>query len=84
MLNFDRTRSSTVVIDDAHGVYTLTSERLSVSLSGRFGGLGAAYTHPVSVERDGNVSHVFDTVLIARLLAVLAVTLAALAGTVRR
>lgn len=84
MLNFDRSRSSSAGRDAAGDEYTLVSERLSVSLSTRWGGLGASYTHPYAIERGGVVSPIRDLVLLARLGALLLVALAAIAGTVRR
>lgn len=84
MLNFDRTRASSVGRDTAGAEYTLVSERLSVTLGGSWGGLGVSYTHPQAIVRAGEVSPIFDLVLIARLGALLLVTLAAIVGTVRR
>ncbi len=84
MVKFERSRATTQHIDPSGELYTLVSERLAVSLGGRRGWAGAAYTHPAAIVRHGRTRPVLDAVMLVRLFALLAVTLAAILGTVRR
>jgi len=84
MFNLERTRATSQHLDASGGEYTLVSERIVVSLQGKLGWSGAAYTHPVAVVRDGRSRQIFDVVMMVRLAALLTVTLAAIVGTLRR
>ena len=84
MLQLDRTRSHHEIVDAAGNPCVLVSERLSLTAGFRVAGVGAAYHHPIAVERGGHVTAITDVVMIAKLAGLLAVTLAMIMGVVRR
>ena len=84
MLNFERTHTSSQHVDPSGDEYTMVSERLAIGFGGRHAWLGAAYTHPLAIVRQGSSRRIVDPVMVTRLVALLAVTLAMMIGALRR
>ena len=84
MVNFERSRATSQHQDPNGDEFTLVSERFAISIGVRRAWAGAAYSHPAAIVRAGHTTKIVDLVMVVRLVAILAVSLAAIVGTVRR
>ncbi len=84
MVRATRTRYRREVEDAAGRPCVMVGETLAVTIGFGNGGAGASYRRPVAVERGGVVTPIVDTVMVVRLVGLLAVTLAMLIGAMRR
>lgn len=84
MFRINRTISRRELVDGAGDRCALVSEQLSVTAGLRDTGVGVIYQRAVAVERGAHIAPITDVVMIARLVGLLAVTLAMIVGVIRR
>ena len=84
MMHLERSWSRAEVVDSSGNPCVLVTERLSLGAGIGHTMFGGSYVRPVGVEREGAVTAVKDVVMLAKLVGLLAVTLATIVGTVRR
>ena len=83
MLSMERSFARLEITDSADRPVTLVTERLTVRIGKSRAGLGAAYERPWRVEHDGEITPIFDLVMITKLVGLLLVLAATIVRTVR-
>lgn len=83
MLNMDRSYTRLEITDSADRPVTLVTERLTLRIGKSWAGFGAAYERPWRVDHDGEITPIFDLVMITKLVGLLLVLVATITRTVR-